>query len=392
MASQDKPDVNRDYTFLTVIGSGSFGKVWKVARKDSKDGVDTPLYACKEIHYGSMSDKEKKLLVHEVNVLKDLHHQNIVRYIDRYLDKATLKIYIVMEYCENGDLARYIKRHKTDRRYITEDKIWSVLVQLLQALNYCHHFNLFSQGASTQKVIHRDIKPGNVMLSKDGSIKLGDFGLCRTLGDLSEAKTNVGTPLYMAPEVLSKKPYTEKADIWSLGCVIYELCALQPPFVAQNMDSLKIKVAQNQRPPIPSHYSQTLRSIIDQMLSSNQSARPSSQDLLNHPKILEMNRRMASAGMAAEPAPLPQPMPRAMDNGQLGVPGQAAPVVEQLDHMAALRNIKQAPPKTEAELRLWEERLAQRERDVEAREKQVEKAWADLRRREAEMAPGVYKY
>lgn len=247
----DQKDVYKDYLFLTVIGSGSFGKVHKVQSR-----LTNQIFACKEIDYGKMAEKERKLLVHECNTLKELHHPQIVSYVDRYLDKARSKIFIIMEYCENGDLARYIKRHKQERSFIAEDKIWSVLVQLLNALKYCHFDMVPTAG---HKVIHRDIKPGNVFLTKDGSVKLGDFGLCRSLNDQSQAATNVGTPLYMPPEILAKQPYSEKADVWSLGCVIYELAALQPPFQATNMDSLKIKVRSGARPSLPSNYSQALR-------------------------------------------------------------------------------------------------------------------------------------
>ena len=123
-----------------------------------------------------MKDKEKELLVHEVNTLKDLNHDNIVRYIDRYIDKTRGKLFMVMEYCDNGDLAKYIKRHKTERRYISEEKVWSVIYQMLSVMDYCHN-----RAKPGQKIIHRDIKPGNVFLTRDGSIKVGDFGLCRSL-------------------------------------------------------------------------------------------------------------------------------------------------------------------------------------------------------------------
>lgn len=209
-----------------------------------------------------MKEKEKELLVHEVNTMKDLNHENIVRYVNRYLDKSKGKLYMVMEYCDNGDLARYIKRHKTERRYISEDKIWSVIFQLLSVLDYCHN-----RAKPGQKVIHRDIKPGNVFLTKDGSLKVGDFGLCRLLDNDDFAKTNVGTPLYMSPEILAKQSYTEKADIWSLGCVFYELAALVPPYIATNLDSLKLKVKTGTKSPLPAQYSQDLKQLIDSMLS-----------------------------------------------------------------------------------------------------------------------------
>ena len=165
----------KDYLFLTVIGSGSFGKVHKVQSR-----LTNQIFACKEIDYGKMAEKERKLLVHECNTLKELHNPQIVSYVDRYLDNARSKIFIIMEYCENGDLARSSKRHKQERSFIAEDKIWSVLVQLLNALRYCHFDMVPTAG---HKVIHRDIKPGNVFLTKDGSVKLGDFGLCRSLND-----------------------------------------------------------------------------------------------------------------------------------------------------------------------------------------------------------------
>ncbi|TNJ30173.1 Kinase, NEK [Giardia muris] len=351
-AGKDVKDVRQQYIFLNIIGSGSFGKVHKVqSRSNGK------VYACKEIDYAKMSEKEKKLLVHEVNTLKELHHENIVSYIDRFVERENAKMFIIMEYCENGDLARYIKRHKTDRRYIAEEKIWSVFVQLLHALNYCHSLHQHDDTGS-HKVIHRDIKPGNVFLTRDGSIKLGDFGLCRSLGELSQAKTNVGTPLYMAIEVLQKQSYTEKADIWSLGCVIYELCALQPPFVASNMDSLKAKVKQGARPAIPAHYSSDLSIVIDSMLNANAVARPSAEELLNHRKIIEMSERMKSAGMTG-----------ATHHGSAPPQRNEALVALKTDAANIGNPVDMA--QRERELKEWEERLQQREQLLKVREEQL---------------------
>lgn len=290
-------DVNRDYTFLQMVGQGSFGKVYKAQSK--KTGA---IYACKEIDYSTMKEKEKELLVHEVNTMKELNHDNIVRYVDRYLDKSRGRLFMIMEYCDNGDLAKYIKRHKAERRYITEDKIWSVAYQLISVMNYCH--NLARPG---QKIIHRDIKPGNVFLTRDGSIKVGDFGLCRLLDNDDVARTNVGTPLYMAPELLSKSAYTEKADIWSLGCVIYELAALQPPYVASNIESLKLKVRQGLRPPLPIQYSQDLKDMIDSMLSMSPSLRPDASKLIMLPKVQEMQERLTPQPENYRPLRQPEP-------------------------------------------------------------------------------------
>ncbi|ESU41680.1 Kinase/ NEK / Serine/threonine protein kinase [Giardia duodenalis assemblage B] len=343
--NRDSRDVRQQYIFLNIIGSGSFGKVHKVQSR-----TNGRIFACKEIDYAKMSEKEKKLLVHEVNTLKELSHENIVSYIDRFVERENAKMFIVMEYCENGDLAKYIKRHKTDRRYIAEEKIWSVFVQLLHALNYCHSIHSEDE-SGVHKVIHRDIKPGNVFLTQDGSIKLGDFGLCRTLGEDSVAQTNVGTPLYMAIEVLQKQSYTEKADIWSLGCVIYELCALQPPFVASNIESLKTKVKQGARPAIPSHYSSDLSAVIDLMLNPNPSSRPSAADILQHSRIIEMNERIKAMPAYAAQAPpeIPKSAPAGAGNAQ-----------------------------RERDLREWEERLNMKEQTLRAREDHVDRTLAAL--------------
>ncbi|KAH0570623.1 Kinase, NEK [Spironucleus salmonicida] len=353
-------DVTKDYIFLASIGSGSFGKVHKVQSR-----TNSLTYACKEIDYTKMQDKEKKLLVHEVNTLKELNNQNIVRYVDRYVDKAKQKIFIIMEYCENGDLARYIKRHKSERKYISEDKIWSVLVQLCNALKYCHVD--ICQTAYKQKVIHRDIKPGNVFLAKDGSIKLGDFGLCRSLNEDSQAATNVGTPLYMPPEILGKQQYSEKADIWSLGCVVYELAALQPPFAASNMDSLKVKVRQGARPPLPSCYSQEMRKIIDMMLENSQTKRSSVIDLLKYPKIIEMQQRMQQLGM-----PGGLNAPAAAPTAPINVEKQLQEVEQVLMGVnPSPQEVKKDEQSKEEYLAIWEARLIAKEEELNEREEKL---------------------
>ncbi|KAH0573779.1 Kinase, NEK [Spironucleus salmonicida] len=331
-------DVNKDYIFLTLIGTGSFGRVHKVQNRSTQS-----IYACKEIDYSKMSEKEKKLLVHEVNTLKELHHKNIVQYVDRYLDRNSGKLYLVMEYCDSGDLARYIKRHKAERKYVAEEKIWAVLLQLLNALSYCHDTQLAEKNA---RIIHRDLKPGNVFMAKDGSLKLGDFGLCRALGDDSIAQTNVGTPLYMPPEILAKQSYSEKADIWSLGCIIYELAALQPPYVASNLDSLKAKVKQGMKPALPSHYTTELKKIVDQMLAMQPNSRPSCLEMLQHPKI------KAICGGAAPTAP--------------------AAVYQPYQDNSAKTQVLQA----------MEDRLKAKEATLKMKDDKVERALQEINRRE----------
>lgn len=184
--------VLKDYEVLETIGRGSYGYCRKVRRR--RDGR---ILVSKELYYGEMSEAEKQLVVSEVNLLREFRHPNIVRYFDRIIDRSSSIIYIVMEYCEGGDLASFIKRCKErGRGYGAEESfVWRCLDQLCSALRECH-----CRSPAGRAVLHRDLKPANVFLDRDKNVKLGDFGLARVLNhDNSFAKTFVGTPYYMSP-------------------------------------------------------------------------------------------------------------------------------------------------------------------------------------------------
>ncbi|XP_065904653.1 serine/threonine-protein kinase Nek2-like [Dysidea avara] len=261
-----------EFEVVEVIGSGQYGVCKKVKRKS-----DEKVFVWKELDYGQMTETEKKLLCQEVNLLRELKHQYIVRYYDRVIDRSNTTLYIVMEYCEGGDLASYISRCKTERRYIEENFIWKILFQLLLALQECHR-----RREGVDKVLHRDLKPANIFLDANRNAKLGDFGLARILAhNYSLAKTFVGTPYYMSPEVLSQQGYNESSDLWSLGCVIYELCSLSPPFNAPNQEILAVKVKEGKFRPIPSHYSTELQAVIVRLLKVEPSQRASIDTLFS---------------------------------------------------------------------------------------------------------------
>lgn len=151
----------------------------------------------KELNYTKMSDKEKQMLVSEVNILRELNHTNIVKYYDRIIDRDHSKIFIVMEYCQGGDIATLIRTSRKENKHIPEDMVWSILAQVLLALQACHN-------RSEGKILHRDLKPGNIFLDADYNVKLGDFGLSKMMGDESVfAYTHVGTPYYMSPEQIT---------------------------------------------------------------------------------------------------------------------------------------------------------------------------------------------
>ncbi|NXL63390.1 NEK2 kinase, partial [Chordeiles acutipennis] len=277
------PGRPEDYEVLLTIGAGSYGKCRKVRRK-----ADGKILVWKELEYGSMTEAEKQMLVSEVNLLRELRHPNIVRYYDRIVDRSSTTLYIVMEYCDGGDLASLIARCTKERHvksclhYLEESFVLRVLTQLTLALKECHRRN---DGGVT---VHRDLKPANVFLDGKQNVKLGDFGLARILHhDTSFAKTFVGTPYYMSPEQMNHMSYNEKSDIWSLGCLLYELCALSPPFRAYNQKELAEKIREGKFRRIPYRYSEQLSELIKEMLNVKDYCRPSVEDILQHPLIAD---------------------------------------------------------------------------------------------------------
>ncbi|KAK8882489.1 Serine/threonine-protein kinase Nek2 [Tritrichomonas musculus] len=269
----------QDYDLLERIGHGSFGKVWKAKRK-----VDGKIVAIKEIDYSRMQSKEKQMLVNEVNILRKLQNVHIVRYLNRIVNKEKKIIYIVMEFCPGGDLQSLIRETRACRSYIREDQIWLSLTELSLALKDCH--------CGKEKILHRDIKPGNIFIDGEGHVKLGDFGLARSLtNDL--ASTYLGTPYYMSPEINAGKKYDEKSDIWALGCVIYEMAALMPPFYGNDKDVLKNNIQTSTIQRFSSRYSDSLWRIVCWMLEKDPAKRPTVLEILEYRKValtLKMNR------------------------------------------------------------------------------------------------------
>ncbi|NXH57563.1 NEK2 kinase, partial [Rhabdornis inornatus] len=273
-----RPD---DYEVLFTIGAGSYGKCRKVRRK-----ADGKILVWKELDYGVMTESEKQMLVSEVNLLRELRHPNIVRYYDRIIDRSSTTLYIVMEYCDGGDLASLIAKCAKERHvehFLDESFVLRVLTQLTLALKECHRR---SDGGVT---VHRDLKPANVFLDGKQNVKLGDFGLARILHhDTSFATTFVGTPYYMSPEQMNYMSYNEKSDIWSLGCLMYELCALSPPFTACSQKELVEKIREGRFRRIPYRYSDELNDLLREMLNVKDYCRPSVEDILQHPLIEAM--------------------------------------------------------------------------------------------------------
>uniref|UniRef100_A0A8D2Q7I5 non-specific serine/threonine protein kinase n=1 Tax=Varanus komodoensis TaxID=61221 RepID=A0A8D2Q7I5_VARKO len=255
------------YIKVQKIGEGSFGKAILVKAKENGKP-----YVIKEINISKMSNKEREESRREVAVLANMKHPNIVLYKESFEESGCL--YIVMDYCEGGDLFKKINAQKGV--LFSEDQIMDWFIQICLALKHVHD----------RKILHRDIKSQNIFLTKDGTIQLGDFGIARVLNSTVElARTCIGTPYYLSPEICENKPYNNKSDIWALGCVLYEMCTLKHAFEAGNMKNLVLKIISGSFPPVSVHYSHELRCLISQLFKRNPRDRPSVNSILEKPFI-----------------------------------------------------------------------------------------------------------
>uniref|UniRef100_A0A8C6FUA4 non-specific serine/threonine protein kinase n=1 Tax=Moschus moschiferus TaxID=68415 RepID=A0A8C6FUA4_MOSMO len=270
------------YIRVQKIGEGSFGKAILV--RSTEDGRQ---YVIKEINISKMSNKEREESRREVAVLANMRHPNIVQYRESFEENGSL--YIVMDYCEGGDLFKRINAQKGI--LFQEDQILDWFVQICLALKHVHD----------RKILHRDIKSQNIFLTRDGTIQLGDFGIARVLNSTVElARTCIGTPYYLSPEICENKPYNNKSDIWALGCVLYEMCTLKHAFEAGNMKNLVLKIISGSFPPVSLHYSYDLRSLLSQLFKRNPRDRPSVNSILEKGFIAKRIEKFLSPQLIAE--------------------------------------------------------------------------------------------
>lgn len=215
-----------------------------------------------------MSEQERKETRQEAKILSVLKHPSIVNFREVFTTVSN-KLCIVMDYADGGDLQNKIKEAKG--RFFPEAQILDWMTQICLGLKHVHD----------RKILHRDIKAQNIFLTQTKRCLLGDFGIAKILSSTKGfARTVVGTPYYLSPEILESQNYSFQSDIWSLGVLLYELCALKPPFDAPSLPLLAMKIVRGNFAPLSPHYSRELRGLVTQMLQVDPGKRPSIHQVL----------------------------------------------------------------------------------------------------------------
>ncbi|KAL8579164.1 hypothetical protein ACOMHN_010748 [Nucella lapillus] len=256
------------YETVQRLGLGACGAVYLVRHVHTKR-----LFALKKIEIDERrKTKTQQAVLKEASILSGLRHPHIVLFHDSFLPEDQRHVCIIQDYCEGGTLADRIHEATNKNSPLAEKQIMQWFIQILMAVQYIH----------SKKVLHRDLKTENIFLTKNNTVKIGDFGISKILDNtIDVAKTVVGTPSYLSPELCEDIPYNSKSDIWALGCLLYEMCALRPPFDGNSLISLFFKIIKAEFQPVPSHYSEGVHEIINRVLVKTPEERPSASAILN---------------------------------------------------------------------------------------------------------------
>ncbi len=247
---------------IRTVGKGAYGTAVLYRKKD-----DDSLVILKEINLHDLNASERQMALNEVRVLAMLDHPNIISYFDSFEEDGI--IMIEMEYADGGTLAQYLSAQD---KPLEENEILTMFSQIVSAICYIHKHN----------ILHRDLKTANIFLTKEGHVKVGDFGISKLMSTANQrANTVLGTPYYISPEMCEGKAYNDRSDIWALGCILYEMACLQKTFEGSNLPALVNKIMKGQFAPVRGNYSQEFKKLVMEMLQREPQYRPSALEIWN---------------------------------------------------------------------------------------------------------------
>ena len=267
-----------NYKILKSIGAGSYGKVYKVQRL-----LDQKIYAMKKISLTQINSYYKNSILNEIKILSSHDSIHLIKYYDSFIDNNF--IYIITDFASKGDLCSKINKYKNSpNSYFDDNLIWKYFISICMGAQYLHKSN----------IIHRDIKPANIFIDKNDNIKIGDFGISKILKSTNNyANTIIGTPYYISPEIWNKQKYNNKIDIWSIGCVLYEMIFLKLPFNGRSMEALSKIVRDSNVNILNLNINKDFIFLIKAMLNKDPFKRISLEEILNltivKNKIIELN-------------------------------------------------------------------------------------------------------
>jgi serine/threonine protein kinase len=266
----------KEYAVLRAVGSGVSGTAFLVHRTSEKRN-----YIAKVTDLSMLSDKKKAYARSEVKCLAQCNHFAIIKHVDSFETPDGSKLLLLMELADAGDLGRQIKHRsrsmgtgdETKPPYFKEHEVAFLFLQVVLAVHYMHN----------KGILHRDIKSANVFLMSVGIVKLGDLGFSQVYEDTVSnevGRTFCGTPYYLAPELWRRHRYSKKADVWSLGVLLYEMACLKRPFTGDTMLKLYDRIMGGQYEPLPDFYSQDLCDVVAAILVFDPDARPATGEIL----------------------------------------------------------------------------------------------------------------
>ena len=261
--------IQETYKKIKELNEGAYGQVILVRSNINKQN----LYVMKTISIENLDQNQKKKTMEEVKIIQKLNHPNIIKFHEVFISKQPYEtLNIIQEYADGGDLSERIEKMKNKNKFFSENQILDWFTEISLALNHMH----------SKHILHRDIKSQNVFLTKNNMIKLGDFGISKTLDyTLAKAMTVIGTPYYLSPEIIQSIPYSYESDIWSLGVLLYEMCSLKMPFNASNLPVLALKIQKGEYEKLDKMWSKDLRNLVYSMLQVDYQKRPSLKDILS---------------------------------------------------------------------------------------------------------------